>query len=80
MMIPRVSKKDGSFRNVALLNLRIGVQGPIRIAIRNLPKEVKNLVWRELRCEPKILPVLHDKEFSYVEIPSLGPWNGGFLE
>jgi hypothetical protein len=80
MMIPRVSKKDGSFRNVALLNLRIGVQGPVRIAIRNVPKEVKNLVWRELRCEPKILPVLHDKEFSYVEIPSLGPWNGGFLE
>lgn len=79
MMLPRVAA-DGTLRNVALLNLRLDGQGPLRLRLRGVPSGVKQAVWREIRSEPKPLAVSRDGGVCHVEVPSLGAWNGGFLE
>jgi hypothetical protein len=79
MMLPRVAA-DGTLRNVALLNLRLDGQGPLRLRLRGVPSGVKQAVWREIRSEPKPLAVSRDGDVCHVEVPSLGAWNGGFLE
>ena len=79
MMLPRVAA-DGTLRNVALMNLRLDEQGPLRLRLRGVPSGVKQVVWREMRSEPKTLSVSRDGDVCRVEIPSLGAWNGGYLE
>jgi hypothetical protein len=41
--------KDGALRSVALMNLRIAEQGPVRILLRNVPPSWKCFVWNEMR-------------------------------
>lgn len=79
MMLPRVAA-DGTLRNVALMNLRLDEQGPLRLRLRGVPSGVNQIVWREMRGEPKTLAVSRDGDVCRVEIPSLGAWNGGYLE
>ena len=79
MMLPRVAA-DGTLRNVALLNLRLDAQGPLCLRLRGVPSGVNQAVWREIRSEPKTLSVSRDGGICHVEVPSLGAWNGGFLE
>ena len=79
LMMPRVAA-DGSLRNVTLLGLRLDEQGPVRLRLRGVPENVTNAVWREIRREPVVLPIHRESGVCRVEVPSIGAWNGGFLE
>lgn len=69
----------GAFRCVALLNTRIAEQGPVRIRLLNVPPERTALVWNEMRRDPVELAVEKVGTESFVTIPDIGAWNGGFL-
>ena len=79
LMMPRVAA-DGSLRNVALLGLRLDEQGPVRLRLRGVPENATHAVWREIRREPVVLPIRREGGVCRVEVPSIGAWNGGFLE
>ena len=71
--------KDGRLRSVALLNLRISEQGPVRILLRGVPPTWKGVVWHEMRREPVKLALERTGGETYATIPSVGAWNGGYL-
>ena len=79
LVVPRVDT-NGTLRTVALLNTRIDVQGPVALALRNLPADVTSVVWRELRRPPVVLPVGRGDDGATVAIPEIGAWNGGYLD
>lgn len=79
LMLPRVSKKDGTLRTVALLNVRIDAQEQVELVLRGVPKGAK-AVWRELRRSPAELPLVREGDSARVVIPSIGAWNSGYLE
>ena len=70
--------KNGALRSVALMNLRIAEQGPVRILLRGVPPTWKGVVWHEMRREPVRLEFERAGGETYVTIPSVGPWNGGY--
>ena len=70
--------KNGALRSVALMNLRIVEQGPVRILLRGVPPAWKGVVWHEMRREPVRLEFERAGGETYVTIPSVGPWNGGY--
>jgi hypothetical protein len=72
--------KDGALRSVALMNLRIAEQGPVRILLRGVPSAWNGAaVWREMRREPVTLNIEQAGGATYVTVPSVGAWNGGYL-
>ena len=71
--------KDGCLRCIALMNLRIAEQGPVRILLRGVPPSWKRVVWHEMRREPLTLELKRSGGEAYVAIPSVGAWNGGYL-
>ena len=79
LMLPRVAP-DGGLRNVALVNVRIGPQGPVRLRLRGVPGGAQTAVWREIGRAPALLPIVREGGACRVEIPSIGAWNGGFLD
>ena len=79
LMMPRVAA-DGSLRNVALLGLRLDEQGPVRLRLRGVPGNATHAVWREIRREPVAFSIHREGGICRVEVPSIGVWNGGFLE
>ena len=79
LMVPRVAA-DGALRNVALVNLQFDAQEPVRLRLRGVPSGAKSAIWREMRREPVALALERDGGLCRVEIPSIGAWNGGFVE
>ena len=71
--------KAGSLRSVALMNLRISEQGPVRVLLRNLPPSWSGVVWNEMRRAQARLELERTDGGAYVTIPSIGAWNGGYL-
>lgn len=71
--------KNGALRSVALMNLRITEQGPVRILLRGIPQTWKGAVWNEMRQEPVRLELEQTGGETYVTIPSVGAWNAGYL-
>lgn len=69
----------GRLRAVALMNTRISEQGPVELLLRNVPENWKTVQWHEM-CRPsRSLALTRTSEGVVVTIPSIGPWNGGFL-
>ena len=66
-------------RSVALMNLRIAEQGPVRVLLRGVPPTWKGVVWHEMRREPVKLALERSGGETYATIPSVGAWNGGYL-
>lgn len=79
MMLPRVTA-SGELRNVALLGVRLDEQGPVRLRLRGVPQGATKAVWREIRREPVSLPIIREGDVCRIEVPSVGVWNGGYLE
>ena len=71
--------KEGALRCVALMNLRIAEQSPVRILLRNVPSSWKGVVWNEMRRAPVRLELERIDGETYVTIPSVGAWNGGYM-
>ncbi len=71
--------KRGALRCVALMNLRIADQGPVRLLLRGVPKSWESAVWHEMRREPVAIKLKRTKDGTYATIPSVGAWNGGYL-
>ena len=71
--------KDGALRSVALMNLRIAEQGPVRVLLRGVPPTWKGVAWNEMRREPVAIKLERTKNGTYATIPSIGAWNGGYL-
>ena len=69
----------GALRCVALMNLRIDEQGPVRILLRGIPPTWKGAVWHEMRREPVWLELEQVCGEMYVTVPSVGAWNAGYL-
>ena len=65
---------------IALLGLRLDEQGPVRLRLRSVPENAMCAVWREIRREPVALPIHREGGICRIEVPSIGAWNGGFLE
>ena len=65
---------------VALLGLRLDEQGPVRLRLRGVPENATHAVWREIRREPVALPIHREGGICRIEVPSIGVWNGGFIE
>lgn len=66
-------------RTVALLNLRIAAQGPVRIRLRALPEGAEKVVWQALCRTPETLPLERTAEGTFVTVPEVGAWTGGYL-
>lgn len=79
LMLPRVSKKDGTFRTVALLNNRIDAQEQIELVLRGVPNGAK-AIWRELRRSPVEVPLVREGSSVRATIPCIAAWNAGYLE
>jgi hypothetical protein len=79
LMLPRVSKKDGALRTVALLNNRIDAQEQIELVLRGVPTGAK-AVWRELRRPPVEVALVREGDRIRAVIPGIGAWNAGYLE
>ena len=79
LMIPHVTD-EWQLKTVALLNVRIDSQGPIRLRLRGISADVTKAVWHELRRERVELPIQFDDGCVRVVIPEIGAWNGGYLE
>lgn len=80
LVVPRVAS-DGSLRTLGLVNCRIDEQSVIRFSLPALRVGQKTAVWHELRKKPLKLRIERDAEGrAYVEVPSIGAWNAGFLE
>ena len=71
--------KNGALRSVALMNLRIADQGPVRILLRGVPPTWKGAVWNEMRRESLKLEIERIGGEAYVAVPSVGAWNGGYM-
>jgi len=70
---------SGALRCVALMNLRIADQGPVRILLRKIPAGWKSAVWNEMCRPPVRLALERTKDGAYVTVPRVGAWNGGYL-
>jgi len=71
--------KAGGLRSVALMNLRITEQGPVRIRLRKVPADWKAVDWCEM-CRPSVkLTLEREGDEIFVTVPSVGAWNGGYL-
>ena len=79
LMIPHVTD-EWQLKTVALLNVRIDSQGPIKLRLRGISADVTKAVWHELRRERVELPIQFDDGCVRVVIPEIGAWNGGYLE
>ena len=80
LLIPRVAT-DGSIRTLGLVNCRIDEQSVLRFSLPALPARCKTAVWHELRKKPVKLKIERSGDGNaYVEVPSLGAWNAGFIE
>lgn len=79
LMLPRVSKKDGKLRTVALLNNRIDPQEQVELVLRGVQDGAKAL-WRELRHKPVVVPLVREGSSVRATIPCIGAWNAGYLE
>ena len=71
--------ESGALRSVALMNLRITEQGPVRVLLRGVPQTWKGAVWNEMRREPVGLELEQTGGETYATIPSVGAWNAGYL-
>jgi hypothetical protein len=78
LMIPYITL-EGKLKTVALLNVRIDVQGPISIRLRGVPTDVHTAVWHELRRPPVKLSIHFEDGCFRVVIPEIAAWNGGYL-
>ena len=79
LMMPRTDK-DGALRNVALVNVRIGSQGSVRLRLNGVPDGARHAEWHEIGKSAVRLPIVRDGAVCRVEIPSIGAWNGGFVD
>ena len=80
LLIPRVAT-DGSIRTLGLVICRIDEQSVLRFSLPALPARCKTAVWHELRKKPVKLKIERSGDGNaYVEVPSLGAWNAGFIE
>ena len=79
LMLPRVSKKDGKLRTVALLNNRIDAQEQVELVLRGVQDGAK-AVWRELRHKPVVVPLVREGSAARATISCIGAWNAGYLE
>jgi len=79
LMLPRVSKKDGSLCTVALLNIRIDEQGPVQLILRRVSNGAK-AVWREMRRQPVDVPLVREGSSVRATIPCIAAWNAGYLD
>jgi hypothetical protein len=79
LMLPRVSKKDGTLRTVALLNNRIDAQEQVELVLRGVPNGAM-AVWRELRRSPVEVPLAREGSSVRATIPCIAAWNAGYLE
>jgi hypothetical protein len=71
--------KKGMLRSVALMNLRIIDQGPVRILLRNVPSAWKGVLWNEMRRKPIKIEIERIGSEAYATIPSVCAWNGGYM-
>ena len=69
----------GMLRSVALMNLRITDQEPVRILLRSVPSAWKGVLWNEMRRKPIKIEIERIGSEAYATIPSVGAWNGGYM-
>lgn len=78
LLVPRVDA-EGNLRTIALQNVRIDAQGPIRLRIDNLPEKVKHVQWYEMKKKPVRLSVERTDGKAFITLPELEAWNAGFV-
>ena len=78
LVVPRETP-DGTLKTVAVLNVRIDVQGPVALRLRGVPSSATSVTWRALRRPPCALPLARRGDESVAVIPEIAPWNGGYL-
>ena len=71
--------ENDNLRSVALQNIRISDQGPVRLLLRKLPPSCKTMVWNEMCRKPLALELENVGGETFVTIPAVGAWNGGYL-
>jgi len=79
LIIPRING-DGTLRTIALQNVRIDAQGPVKLHLKNLPEGVRSVKWFEMKKKPVKLAVTSEDGEKYVTIPEIGAWNCGFID
>ena len=71
---------DGTLRSVTFVNTTIDRSEPFRLKLRGVPSSVDRATWRALGGDCPECPVLRQDGIVSVEVPAVGPWNGGWLQ
>lgn len=79
LIVPRITE-NGTLRTIAMQNVRIDAQGPVKLRLQNLPEGIKQVEWFEMKKKPVKLPVISEGGNKYVTIPEIAAWNCGFID
>ncbi|HPA16709.1 MAG TPA: hypothetical protein PLU30_03100 [Verrucomicrobiae bacterium] len=78
MLVPRVTK-DGCLRSVTVLNASIGTQKPVTLRLRGCRETLTTLSWILPNEKPVTLPIRREERDALVTLPTIGPWQIGWM-
>ena len=71
---------DGTLKSVTFVNTTLDESWPTKLLLRGIPQDVVSARWRTLDGQECECPVTHNKGGrSFVVLPAVQPWNGGWL-
>ena len=78
-LMPR-TLPDGALKSVTFVNTTLDESWPTKLLLRGIPQDVVSARWRTLDGQECECPVTHNKGGrSFVVLPAVQPWNGGWL-
>ena len=73
---PRV-RADGTLASVVFVNASVGATSPVRLRLRGVA--ARKAVWSSLDAADVVLDVVHEGSDSFVTLPSIPAWSGGYV-
>ena len=78
VVVPRVTMA-GDLRSVTVLNAMIDAQQPMTLRLRGCPKDLETAEWMTAKEKPVTISVRWEGKDALVTLPSIGPWQIGWL-
>jgi hypothetical protein len=75
---PRV-RQDGTLASVVFVNASVGDAPPVRMRLRGVPASASKAIWSAYDAADVQLKIERSGVDSFVTLPALGPWEGGYL-
>ena len=73
---PRV-RADGTLASVVFVNASVGATTPVRLRLRGVA--ARKAIWSSFDAADVVLDVAHEGSDSFVTLPSIPAWSGGYV-